>query len=64
MEWLGLRVLAHFGKPLVPPTNAISGVVLTLNSDGSINLNFGAVEIGPGMKTIVAQIFAEKWRWM
>lgn len=44
------------------PTNAISGTILTLNSDGSVNLNLGAVEIGPGMKTIVAQIFAEKMK--
>ncbi|WFA10438.1 xanthine dehydrogenase family protein molybdopterin-binding subunit [Tissierella sp. Yu-01] len=42
------------------PTNATSGAILTLNSDGSINLNFGGVEIGPGMKTTVAMILAEK----
>ena len=44
------------------PTNAISGAILTLNSDGSINLNFGGVEIGPGMKTTVAMILAEKMK--
>ncbi len=49
-----------FVKTSDSPTNAISGVLLTFNSDGSINLNCGAVEIGPGMKTTAAQILAEK----
>lgn len=44
------------------PQNAGAAVVLTFNSDGSINLNCGAVEIGPGMKTTAAQILAEKMR--
>jgi len=44
------------------PTDASSGVVLTFNSDGSININCGVVEIGPGMKTTAAQILAEKMR--
>ncbi|MBV7272546.1 xanthine dehydrogenase family protein molybdopterin-binding subunit [Clostridium sp. PL3] len=42
------------------PVNAVSGVFLTFNSDGSINLNSGAVEIGPSTKTTLAQILAEK----
>ena len=49
-----------FWKTSNSPVNAASGVILTLNSDGSINLNFGAPEIGPGMKTTIAQILAEK----
>lgn len=44
------------------PQNAGAGVILTFNSDGSINLDCGAVEIGPGMKTTAAQILAEKMR--
>lgn len=44
------------------PTDAGAGVILTFNSDGSINLNTGAVEIGPGMKTTAAQILAEKMK--
>ncbi len=44
------------------PKNAGAGVVLTFNSDGSINLDCGAVEMGPGMKTTAAQILAEKMR--
>ncbi len=42
------------------PTNASSGVILHFSSDGSINLNCGAVEIGPATKTTAAQILAEK----
>ncbi|KZL92667.1 xanthine dehydrogenase family protein molybdopterin-binding subunit [Clostridium magnum] len=42
------------------PTDAVSGVFLTFNSDGSININSGAVEIGPSTKTTLAQILAEK----
>lgn len=49
-----------FWKTSDSPTNAVSGALLTFNSDGSINLNCGAVEIGPGMKTTLAQILAEK----
>jgi CO/xanthine dehydrogenase Mo-binding subunit len=44
------------------PTDSVSGVFLTFNTDGSINLNSGAVEIGPGTKTTLAQILAEKLR--
>lgn len=39
--------------------DAASGVVLTFNSDGSINLMSGIVEIGTGTKTVLAQILAE-----
>lgn len=42
------------------PANAVSGVILTFNSDGSININSGVVEIGPGIKTTLAQILAER----
>lgn len=51
-----------FWKTSNSPINAASGVAITLNSDGSINLNFGATEIGPGMKTTIAQILAEKMK--
>ncbi|WP_433742373.1 xanthine dehydrogenase family protein molybdopterin-binding subunit [Falsibacillus pallidus] len=40
--------------------NASSGVILTFNSDGSINLMSGVVEIGTGTKTVLAQMLAEK----
>ena len=42
-----------------PPT-ASSGAIITFNRDGSLNLNVGAVEIGMGTKTSLAQILAEK----
>lgn len=42
------------------PPDAVSGVVLTFNKDGSINLNCGCVEYGPGMKTTPAQLLSEK----
>ncbi|GIN20455.1 xanthine dehydrogenase family protein molybdopterin-binding subunit [Siminovitchia fordii] len=41
-------------------TNASSGVILTFNPDGSVNLMSGVVEIGTGTKTILAQILAER----
>ncbi|HEX2945586.1 MAG TPA: xanthine dehydrogenase family protein molybdopterin-binding subunit [Clostridia bacterium] len=44
------------------PTDSVSGIFLTFNTDGSINLNSGVVEIGPGMKTTLAQILAEKMK--
>ncbi len=42
------------------PPNASSGAIITFNRDGTINLNVGAVEIGMGIKTALAQILAEK----
>lgn len=42
--------------------NSSSGVILTFNPDGSINLMSGVVEIGTGTKTILAQILAEKMK--
>nr|WP_312577861.1 xanthine dehydrogenase family protein molybdopterin-binding subunit [Sedimentibacter sp.] len=52
--------ISCFWKTSDSPTDASSGVLATFNSDGSINLNCGVVEIGPGSKTAVAQIMAEK----
>ena len=40
--------------------NAPSGVILSFNRDGSINLMSGVVEIGTGTKTVLAQILAER----
>ncbi len=44
------------------PTDAGSGAVLICNKDGTINANFGVTEIGPGMKTTIGQIIAEKMK--
>jgi CO/xanthine dehydrogenase Mo-binding subunit len=41
-------------------SNAPSGVILTFNPDGSINLMSGVIEIGTGTKTVLAQILAER----
>lgn len=41
-------------------TNASSGVILTFNPDGSVNLMSGVIEIGTGTKTILAQMLAER----
>ena len=38
------------------------GAVLICNKDGTINANFGVTEIGPGMKTTIGQIIAEKMK--
>lgn len=54
--------MSCFWKTSSSPTNASSGAILTLNTDGSINLNCSTVEIGPGMKTTLAQILAEKMK--
>lgn len=43
-----------------PPVDAVSGALITFNPDGSVNLNTGAVEMGSGGKTNLAQILAEK----
>ncbi len=71
-EWKGSRPLAvknHtvratgvacFWKTENPPTDAISGAVVTANSDGSFNLNTGVVEMGSGSQTHLAQILAER----
>lgn len=41
------------------PTDAFASAIVSFNSDGSVNLQVGAVEIGPSTKTALAQILAE-----
>ncbi len=41
-------------------TDASSGVILTFNPDGSVNLISGVVEIGTATKTVLAQILAQR----
>ncbi len=53
---------ACFWKTTSMPTDSQSGVILTFNEDGSINLSCGVVEIGQGTKTGLAQIVAEKMK--
>lgn len=52
--------IACFWKTENPPTNAISGALITFNPDGSVNLNTGVVEMGSGGQTHLAQILAER----
>ncbi len=54
--------VAAFWKTSSSPPNAVSGALITMNSDGSVNLSIGAVEFGPGTKTTAAQILAEQLR--
>jgi len=55
-----VKGMACFWKTSNSPPDAISGVFLTFNTDGTINLNCGCVEYGPSMKTTAAQILSEK----
>lgn len=52
--------ISCFWKSPSTPTNAASSAIITLNPDGSINLNIGSVELGPGTKTSFTQMAAEK----
>lgn len=52
--------VAVFWKSPTSPPNATSSAIVTFNHDGSVNLNIGAVELGQGVKTILAQILAER----
>lgn len=61
-ETIITKGISCFWKTSSSPSNAGSGVVLTFNKDGTINANFGATEIGPGMKTTIGQIIAEKMK--
>jgi CO/xanthine dehydrogenase Mo-binding subunit len=54
--------ISCFWKNSNTPTNAEAGVILTFNIDGSINLICGAVELGQGTKTVLAQILAERMK--
>jgi len=44
------------------PAKASAGAILTFNHDGSINIHTGAIEIGQGTKTVLAQILAERMK--
>lgn len=53
------RGLAVLGKSPVMTTNAQSGAVMRLNDDGSATVFVGAIEMGQGTLTALAQIAAE-----
>ncbi len=52
--------LSGLWKTSSSPPNATGAAIITFNRDGTVNLNVGAVEIGMGIKTALAQILAEK----
>ncbi|WP_051318185.1 xanthine dehydrogenase family protein molybdopterin-binding subunit [Cohnella thermotolerans] len=54
--------IACFWKNSSMDTDATSGAILLFNSDGSVNLVTGVVEIGTGTKTVLAQMVAERLR--
>ncbi|MCL1965420.1 MAG: xanthine dehydrogenase family protein molybdopterin-binding subunit [Firmicutes bacterium] len=54
--------IACLWKAVNPPSDAISGAVLTFNADGSVNVNTGVIEMGSGDKTRLAQMLADKLR--
>ncbi|NDI37198.1 molybdopterin cofactor-binding domain-containing protein [Chengkuizengella sediminis] len=49
-------------KNSVIPSDGGSGVILTFNPDGSINIISGVVEIGTGTKTVLTQMLADKMK--
>lgn len=51
--------MACLWKTSNSPPDAVSGASISFNSDGTVNLNCGCVEIGPAMKTTAAQILAK-----
>lgn len=53
--------IACFWKAPAIPTNTQAGAIITFNNDGSVNLATGAVEIGQGILTGLAQITAESF---
>jgi CO/xanthine dehydrogenase Mo-binding subunit len=52
--------IACIWKTSSSPPDASAGAVMTFNHDGSPNVSVGAVELGQGTKTILAQIAAER----
>jgi CO/xanthine dehydrogenase Mo-binding subunit len=55
-----VKGISCFWKTENPPTDAISGALVTFNPDGSLNLQTGVVEMGCGGQTHLAQMLAER----
>lgn len=53
------RGLASYMKTPCMPTNVPSGAYIKLNADGSVTMSTGAVDMGQGLHTALAQIGAE-----
>ncbi len=56
------KAISCLWKNSTIPTDSTSGVILTFNEDGTINLLSGVIEIGTGTKTVLAQILAERMK--
>jgi carbon-monoxide dehydrogenase large subunit len=53
------RGMAAYMKTPCMPSNAQSGAFIKLNADGGVTVSVGAVDMGQGMHTTMAQIAAE-----
>lgn len=53
------RGMAAYMKTPCMPTNAQSGAFIKINADGSVSMSTGAVDMGQGLHTALAQIGAE-----
>ncbi len=52
--------ISCFWKTSSTPPNAYSAAIVTFTPDGYANLHIGAVELGQGSKTVLAQMLADK----
>jgi len=59
---IGKGIAALHKAPAMPPFTA-TAVIIKMNSDGSVNVNFALTEIGQGSATAIAQIVAERLRF-
>lgn len=55
---IGIGVSAYFGGSLIYPNS--SGVMVKMNDDGSAIVLTGAIDVGQGAETVIAQIVAEE----
>jgi 4-hydroxybenzoyl-CoA reductase subunit alpha len=55
---IGIGVSAYFGGSLIYPNG--SGVIVKMNDDGTAIVLTGAIDVGQGAETVIAQIVAEE----
>lgn len=61
-RFVRVKGIGSLWKNSTIPPDSSSGVILTFNPDGSVNLISGVVEIGTGTKTVLAQMVAERFK--
>ncbi|HML48138.1 MAG TPA: molybdopterin-dependent oxidoreductase, partial [Clostridia bacterium] len=49
-----------FWKNSTPPTDAVSGAIVTFSADGTLNLSTGVVEMGSGSPSHLAEMLADR----